>query len=822
MKLKHFGLLAVLGLLSWSCADDKGKFNNGMGEIKASFKSVYSVASAMSTEAESGEMEAMAPEMKDFSVQLRSGDGAYSESWTVAEFPTDKKFPAGPYEMELYYGSIDEEGFDKPYYYGSGKFTVEDAETVNPEIVATLGNSMVSLAYTDAFKQYFTSYSAKVSTAGGKTFDFAADDTRAVYVKPGKVTFQLKLVKSNGVELNIEPDGIEEAKPRTHYRVTFDVNGGEVGDAQLSITFDDATAQEPITVTLSEDLTIPDAPTATAKGFENGQTFNILEGDDMDASVVAVALAGLKSVVLTTASDYLAGLGIPAELDLMTATAEQQALLTQQGLEVKGVWNDPDKFASINFSKLIPNLKTVNGNSTHKFTVSVKDIYDRVIETPISFTVVATAVKVALSNPVKSEAGSCQAAFTMAYNGKKENISFKAMNDYGSFVDAPVKTFTDNGDGTYAVVVTIPDNAANTTVKALYKGTEKASIVVKIGKTFFLSAENYDIWATKAIVKVNAKVADFRKVVIDNVQSVLVNGTATTNYTKDALSYTFTVNGLTPGAQNSIKIVINDEDGDEVLASMNVTTETAAQVANADMESWQAINLGKFYSAGDVKNLSYFDFEAYASGESDIWWTNNNERSRDYSVSRVKVTSAPCVSYTTDVHSGSKAALLYTSGHGGSYASTGLIMYPEGAFAGSMWIGSYSYSGAPGTETHGHSFPSRPASLSFWYKYAPKGTDSFKVWVAVKSGDTILGEATYIPTATSTADGEYKQATVNLNYSVTNKKATTICVQFLSTSKTSFSSGDFDKNASFTFPEMDDWNIHKGSVLKIDDIVLNY
>ena len=77
----------------------------------------------------------------------------------------------------------------------------------------------------------------------------------------------------------------------------------------------------------------------------------------------------------------------------------------------------------------------------------------------------------------------------------------------------------------------------------------------------------------------------------------------------------------------------------------------------------------------------YYDYLPYKEGETDIFWTTNNERSRAYSVSRVHVTSSPCVSSSENIrHTGSYSALIYTSGHGGEYASTMVQFIPAGAF----------------------------------------------------------------------------------------------------------------------------------------------
>lgn len=821
MKLKHYGLLAVLGLMSLSCSDDKEQFSgsDGQGQIQASFRADYKVSNPKGADGvKPTEIESVSPDVQNFSVHLAKNDGTYDKTWSyVSEFPADTKFTTGVYTMEIWYGDIAEEGFEKPYYYGSSTFDVIDEETVTPSIEAKLENTMVSLAYTDAFKNYFSSYSAQVRTSGGSTIDFSNDEARPVYVKPGKVSFSLQLVKTNGTELSLEPASIENAEACTHYRVTFDVNGGEVGDAVLSITFDDVTEKEPIEIVLSDELMTAPAPVITTKGFSNDTPIDIIEGDEAPAQVVVVAQSGIAEVTLSTVSDFLTSTGWASEIELMNVTAEQKALLEQYGLSVKGLWNNPDKMAVIDFSGVIPKLLPVNGNSTHKFTVQVKDVYGRVAETAAVLVVNAPAVIFEMSEPLKSEAGSQEGTFLLTFNGNMDNVSFKAKNDYGVYVDAPIKSSVNNNDGTYTVTVTIPDNASTVSIKGYYKGVEKSSVDVKIGMAFTLTANDYDVWATKAILKMNAKTPGK---VLANLKSVNVNGATTTNYTVDEANYTFTINGLSAGSQNTIKIVADDE-GDDTEANITVTTESATQLPNSDMESWTV-------QKNTISGKTYYNFLPYTSENgTEGWWATNNQIGQNGTILLGiwwKGCFASSTSYTTDAHGGNSAAYIFTNGHGHKYASTGEILYADGAYAGSLFVGSFNYnsSASDGTPVHGHVFDSRPSSMSFWYKYTPKDTDTFKVWVALKNGDETIAEGLHIPTETSTATGEYTQATVNFNYMVTNKKATSICVQFLSTTKTSFSGSDFNKKVTINYPEVGEWVAHRGSELWIDDIQLNY
>ena len=241
------------------------------------------------------------------------------------------------------------------------------------------------------------------------------------------------------------------------------------------------------------------------------------------------------------------------------------------------------------------------------------------------------------------------------------------------------------------------------------------------------------------------------------------------------------------------------------------------------MEEWS-------YTKDDVGwgGFDYYTFYPYQEGISDIWWATNNQRSQDgvkFGAFSYKGSFAPCVSYAENIKpNGNRSALIYTSGHGGHYSSTGDFLYEESAFAGSLFIGKYNWNrdnNPMETINKGHNFSVRPSAFEFWYKYQPKNEDQFKVYIELKNGDEIIAFGEFIPTA-SALDTDWIKGTISISYSEEAKTATSIYVQFLSTTKTSFSESDFDKDKSFSFPMMSNWKVHMGSMLYIDDLNLVY
>lgn len=251
---------------------------------------------------------------------------------------------------------------------------------------------------------------------------------------------------------------------------------------------------------------------------------------------------------------------------------------------------------------------------------------------------------------------------------------------------------------------------------------------------------------------------------------------------------------------------------------VDITLETPMQLPNSGMEEWHMEPGDEFRVSDDWgTKRTYYKFYPYNDGATDIWWATNNQRSQDGNIvlgMGHPVAFAPCVSYSESIkHGDNRSVLIYTSGHGDGSTSTGELIYTNNAFAGSLFVGK--------DNTTGHSFAVRPTSFKFWYKYIPKNSDTFKVYIELKNGDEIIASGTFIP-ETISSETDWIEGEIALDYGDSPKSATSIYVQFLSTTKTSFTESDFDRNKSFSFPMMSDWHVHMGSMLYIDDLSLIY
>lgn len=814
MKLLKFGTLISASLLTLIGCSDENPWVDSQGEGRIlprviadnTVKDVVAISRA--------EEQIETPEVSEFAVKLSKKDGTYDRSWSsVADFP-EETFPMGSYKMEASYGDIDKEGFDCPYFYGSEEFLVEEGETTEVNIIASLANTMVSVNYTDAFEQYFKNYAMQFHTVGGDYVDYNRGETRPVYLKPGEVKLIISLQKQNDVSATFQPAAIQ-LESRHHYHITVDVNHGEVGDAQLSITFDDSIVEDDVVIDLSDELMLSPEPEIMAKGFTPDEAFEVLECTkaDTEKKFEMVARAGIGSVFMTTHSDALLAKGMPEEVDLMNLDQSQQELLVGLGFNVIGLWKNPDKMAFVDLAKV---FESIEGEGTHEFTLVLKDKITKVTD-PIRLVATTKQVNVTLESATDSKLSHNYTYVTLDYTGVDfiNKVTFDALDADGNWVKCNVSDVTNNGT-TYTACITIPDGVHDVKIRANYCGSERSDVIAK-RIAAKLSVVDYNVWAKKAIVDVELP----ESFVIDDVIIYLAEDNDEyklwENVTRNASDNQIVINGLTPGKEYSVKY----------YPSMAFRTEDPQQVGNAGFEDWTTYDWefnhnSLWESAGQSSPMKYY--KPWSSESSDKWWDSNTTTSLVSSLSMgyTFFKTFPLVHYSVDAHGGRKSAQLTVANIGNSNSTWGTT---GTWYVGELLVGN----GNDGTEgnwsrtSEGHSFASRPSSLKFWYEYVPyTGSDTFsaEIWLKAEDG-TVIATAS-LPNGQSAS--QWTSVELPLNYTVFNKKASSIFIAFKASTASSHScdrGGEWLEIAGST-GSGDPYRIKLSATLRVDDIQLNY
>lgn len=273
-------------------------------------------------------------------------------------------------------------------------------------------------------------------------------------------------------------------------------------------------------------------------------------------------------------------------------------------------------------------------------------------------------------------------------------------------------------------------------------------------------------------------------------------------------SKTVTITGLEPSTKYQVvaAYVDNANISEEVR---EFTTEVEQQVGNAGFEEWSEweyyVNKSSIlvWEMVDVYQTNYAPY----SDDSSRWWDSNNSETTpgDRTPTGATYKSFPMVSYVSG-RTGEKAAQLMVIAISNT-ATSGTAPSPTVGF-GRIFTGVY------GGE-QGRSFPSRPDKMKFWYKYSPNDSDIFKVYVSIKSGDTVIGEGTF---TSSESKANWTDLSVDITYSRADLKADGIYIEFVSGSD----SNKWDYDQSITYGGNKTANVHGGSTLTIDDIELIY
>ena len=822
MNKIRLSIVAAASLMAFAACNDENPWVSNSGEGKISPRVVADPTVKDAAPKVRAEEDGFpVPEVNDLKLSLSKSDGTYSHTWnSVTEFPTETSFKIGTYKLEASYGDESAEGFACPYFYGSTEFQVIEDEVARPTLTASLANTMVSVEYTDAFINYFKGYATQLHSAGGQYITIPSGETRPVFLKPGEVTVTMNIIKQNGVSATIEPAKFD-ALAKHHYHLTFDVNGGEVGDAQLVINFDENIDTDEVVIDLTDDLMLSPEPKVTAKGFNPDQAITLVEGSETTEplSFVITAMGGLQSVTLTTESSSLIGQGFPAEIDLMGASESQKALLTQFGVSVTGLWKNPDKMGSVDITGLLSYLK---GTETHRFTLVAKDKLTKV-NLPVTAVIATEPVVLNLTSTPSISLDATEAAIGIEYNGAQpeKNITVEAMNNFGVWKPCNILSVSAATRSTeaYTMRIDIPASNDDVQIRLKYKDTVKATGTLKRTGVFLKVNTTGDVWATTAslqLVKKGSVAYNDIKYYISSDGSNYTSTVPTVNEASGMVTFT----SLNPGTSYSVKA--SDTGAyEESYRAATFTTETAQQPQNAGMDKWSQSEGWHRTKVGIGKETIY---EYYpGSSENEYWATRNAMTAGDWG-------SASCF---YNAYSGTYA-VTGASGQAAEIISVGWANTADNSYtllggncntvsAGYLFMGTYSYNHDTDTETInlGRPFTSRPLSVQFDYKYAPVSGESWDVVVVVENRDggttTELARGTY---TSGDNQGNFTTIKVPLTYSNTSLKATHAYVFF----RSSTASSPAKKNVTGKAGAIQGYSDarYSGSALTIDNIVFNY
>ena len=864
MNVKNLFLCGATVLLLVSCANEENQVDSGYGSINVKVSADYQVVPVTRSTTEI--TETTNPDVSEFALKLVSADGSFSRAWdSLADFDPAEKIPVGTYTMSAYYGNLEEEGFDKPYYLGQSDVAVRYRENTPVDILCTLANVKVTVEYSDAFKKYFADYATTIHAAEGDYIKFEKEETRAAYVKPGKITIQTYLKKQNGIESTFEPAAIENAQPRQHYRIKLDIADNAAGEAQLSISFDETTETQPIAIDISDEVMVAPAPSFLPAGFEPSTPLEVKENsypDNRQVNISLTAKAGLSACTLTTSSACLESEGWPREIDLVNLSSENRALLSRLGLKLKGFTEMGSKMGFIDFAELFTHLHTLDGSDMHTFTLSAKDMYGKVSESPITLSVKSIPITFALQTPEPVFVGSKSVTIPVEFDGAYiDQVKFSYLNAEGAKINSNSTVVSSEGN-LYQIKISTEATDKPVVVEGSYANGAKTSTISIPVKTpaFTITAEEYDIWARRATVKLTAEDSQYQEAV-DRYAVLFANSTGQWEPVASTLSQgRRIITGLNPDTRYQLRGSCNSgQDNVNYSGDLTLRTESAAAVPNGDFEeiaqtiSVTDMNQGGKYSVWPVnyQNTCSFTIQEptgwasvnaktcnLSAANQNSWFvipsTYNTTLTWDAYRSFGMNTVTPDLYRDLTAQSGSNAMVVRnvawdengtTPGTSGgafntTYYNTNVPNIANRS-AGKLFLGSYSYSGGSETYTEGVSFASRPSALKGWYKYANDGNDPTETGVVTV---TLLNGQKVIATGTArlSVAADYTEFSVPVTYSVTNQKATTLRIMITSSNHASYNQSEESAAIKTSVSNGQYESASRGATLTIDNLTFTY
>lgn len=826
MKKNIWFLSLLLAVFLFSCRNDENSTSAGEGVLD-----IKVVAEGDLKEAGSRASSVDIPEVNDFELNLTDvEDGSVLSLGKFGDF-VPVTTSVGEFVLSASYGNSKSEGFDALSFYGSTEVSIKDAQRTEASVVCKLDKAMVSISYTESFKDYFSDYSASV-VSSNNTISFSKTETRPAYFIPGDLNVKLKVSRSGGpTDVELNPKNFL-AEAQTHYKLTFDV---DASTATLKIVFNDDPANtNNVEINISDSSLSADAPDVLPVGFVSGQEISLVEGNTYSESLQLTvnAYAGLSKCKMDVSSAYLQSLGWPASMELTELSPEEEALLNASGLIYKGFSGNKDKMAFIDFDKFVSYLACMStSDEMHKFTFTVTDNLTKVSE-PIELVVKTKYNQFAFTGQSYVPYSYNSVEFDLTLDGDHNGVVFEEfINGAFTQIDASrISVARTDGSLQSKVTISYPNSFVDTSVeyqvKATY-GNKNNTVTFKVEEpklTLSLANGDADVWATKAYLQVQSSETTNSSITIsaNTVEIQYKNGENWEKWPTQSYdeSTGFILTELIPNTQYVLRAVYFDEVENKYFSQeKNITTEEGKQIPNSGFEDW-------YYTR--PSGVKYWEvWYACKNGETPVWNTMNQLTTSEggtttyngFNYNKIDAYryNANSGTISTEGNGGGTAALIRAVGWGRGNRALGSANAKYGT-VGELYLGEYDTDNNKAVYS-GVSFNSRPQKISFDYKYIPGngGDQCYVELILVNNENGAYNEIGKVTWRDGNKVEQWNNKVLEIEYLDKKIKPTVVIVKF--------KSGDKADNDSFievpNFGNLSDGE-YVGSQLYIDNVELIY
>lgn len=799
---------------------------------------------------------AITPDQLKF--KLERQDGKYSYEYdSYKEIPTGFRYPIGTYTVSATYGDVDIEGINQPAIKGTASVVIRENRETPVSVTAKLANSILKVDYTDNFKEYAASYNSQLNSPSGQTFNIPAGDDSDLFFKPGSTSVTVNLVKPNGEPVSVSVTQFD-AQPQHLYKITFDIDQRS-GLALLNVTFNDQIIPEQKPIDLSADLSVIPAPYLVARGFTPDESsIDFIENlpYDQELDIQVIAMAGLKSVTLTTTSITLCSVGVdgvtfPKEVELLGADDEKKSQLSKFSFEAFGIWNNPDRMAVLDFSSVLQWISYLSDPTSNEttFTVVATDLFNRQSE-PMTLKLSPIKLRLVLTSTTEFALGMYEdvAHVHVEYNGGlnfADQLRFEYQDPvtkvWTKTTATEIRQTPESMNPTkdkyrLCAMVKVPATTDNITIHAHCGQQVSNEVTFRRVGSYMHFEEDYDeaglnTFATHAEVHLNSSSIDQTGIeIFARKKGAGEDGwfkVESTPVSKGDIAADITISGLEPDTEYELKARAKSTlagKEDETIETDNegytIHTEPALQLPNGNMDTWYRVN--------GATNYWWIAYPG-SSAEETVWGTMNQlTTSQGGSSTSAFDDNRNGCSYNaysgtredTNGRNGS-CAVISTVGWGAGNRATGSVSSTtcRNLTVGELYLSGECNVSELKADYNNYSFTSRPSGMKFWYKYVPKNSADYgvaEIEVFDANGKRIAYGSFNPRSASSWTD-----YTIPLTYAADCAKAAYIQVRFKSSGNTACQSISSSNINSPGFGNTSDGRF-TGSEMYIDDIELVY
>lgn len=422
-KCWKYALLSLFSaLLLASCGKEGYDFGNE-GEVCFSLSAEY-VTSAVKSYSE-GDFS-----IDDFTLEIFNEEGVKIKKWKYGEIKNETiRLNAGYKKAVAFYGDSLATGFDVIYFAGESEFTVAGQNTTPVSITCRQSNVEIAVEWGEYIKSAYSDYNVKIYRKGKSgELVFGSKTTASGYIPAGELSMDITLVNAAGESRVYSPEPLKAAA-NDFIKLKIDTKEPSKEEVGLDITVETTTNDIVEEITIPAVLVAKEAPSFTFMGEASSSAAVSLvegaEGSNLNLSITAPGK--IAECILVSSFTSPVAEGWPLEIDMINGDNASLALMKSQGLD----WNLSDeRYANVDFTGFVKNLRRVSGENRNVATVKVTDQKGKSVAFELTFNI--DEAKISLNEIPEYDIWATKAYVTAATSdGDASNLSVEMSSDGG-------------------------------------------------------------------------------------------------------------------------------------------------------------------------------------------------------------------------------------------------------------------------------------------------------------------------------------------------------------------------------------------------------